>query len=321
MLIEPKNMRIPLWRQCELLGLSRSTFYYSARGEDELNERLMRLLDEQYMRTPFFGVERMTQQLNRDLADEGIRVNEKRVRRLMRLMGLEAIYPKPRTSVANAQHLVFPYLLRDLAIERPDQVWCTDITYIPMQRGWVYLVAVMDWFSRCVLSWEVSVTLDSSFCVDALERALGLGTPEIFNSDQGSQFTSCAFTGVLLGAGVSISMDGRGRVFDNIFIERLWRSVKYEEVYLHDYQTVAEAVRGLGRYFGFYNHERPHQALDGRTPAEVYGLPAAPLEPPGGRGKRIERQYEGRPVAFAAAAPVALRAPCAAAARHVVNPP
>jgi putative transposase len=286
MLIEPRHKSIPVRRQCELLGLSPSTLYHArkARRGDAFNERMMRLIDEQHLRTPFYGVEQMRLHLNRELACEGVTVNPKRVRRLMRLMGLEAIYPKPRTSVKSPENTVYPYLLRGLTIDRPDQVWCTDITYIPMHRGWVYLVAVMDWFSRYVLSWEVSITLDASFCVEALKRALSLGTPEIFNSDQGSQFTSIAFTGVLREAGVRISMDGRGRVYDNIFVERLWRSVKYEEVYLHDYQTPPEAVAGLGRYFAFYNHARPHQAFGGLTPAEMYGLTTPPW-PVGSNGK------------------------------------
>ena len=279
MMIEPSHQGIPVRRQCGLLEISPSTLYYHPRkacGEDAFNRRLMRLIDEQYLRTPFYGVEQMRLHLNRLLAGEGVVVNAKRVRRLMRLMGLEAIYPKPRTTVKSPEHKVYPYLLKDLVIDHPDQVWCTDITYIPMHRGWVYLAAVMDWFSRYVLSWAVSVTLDASFCVEALERALAMGTPEVFNSDQGSQFTSVAFTEVLREARIAISMDGRGRVYDNIFVERLWRSVKYEEVYLHDYQTVGEAVSGLNRYFTFYNHERPHQAFGGLTPAEMYGLATPP---------------------------------------------
>jgi putative transposase len=316
MLIEAKHPKIPVRRQCELLGLSPSTLYarppHPSRGESAFNERLMRLIDEQYLRTPFYGVERMTRWLNRHLADEGRAVNVKRVRRLMRRMGIEAVYPRPRTSVKHPDHTVYPYLLTDVTIDRPDQVWCTDITYIRLRRGWVYLTAVMDWFSRYVLSWEVSITMDASFCVEALEGALDFGTPEIFNSDQGSQFTSRAFTSVLLGAGIQISMDGRGRVYDNIFIERLWRSVKYEEVYLHDYETVAEAVSGLRRYFAFYNDERLHQALDYQTPAEVYGV--AGCSPSGWTGieNQLNRKGDDRATWFAAA-PVALRAPCAAA--------
>jgi len=306
-MIEPADKQIPIRRQCELLGLHRSTLYYQPRGEDAFNERLMRLIDEQYVRTPFYGVEQMRLHLNRVLAPQRVKINAKRVRRLMRLMGLEAIYPKRRLSVPNKAHRVYPYLLKDLTIDQPDQVWATDITYIPMRRGWVYLVAIMDWFSRYVLAWEVSTTLDASFCVDALKRALSLGTPEIFNSDQGSQFTSEAFTGVLRQAEIAISMDGRGRVYDNIFVERLWRSVKYEEAYLHDYQTVAEAVSGLGRYFEFYNRQRPHQAFDGLTPAEMYGL-ARPPWPAADNGK------EGDAARSAAASSLALRAHSEAAA-------
>jgi putative transposase len=234
-------------------------------------------------------------------------VNPKRVRRLKRLMGLEAVYPKPKTSAKSGKNAVYPYLLKGLAIDRADRVWCTDITYIPMHRGWVSLVAIMDWFSRYVLAWEVSSTLEAGFCVAALERALASGRPEIFNSDRGSQFTSRVFTGVLIEAGVRISMDGRGRVYDNLFIERLWRSVKHEAVYLHDYQTVAEAVQGLGRYLVFYNYERPHQGLDGRTPAEAYGLATSPA----GVGT-IEQ--EGVAADSAAASSLALRAPSEAAA-------
>jgi len=268
MQVEIHHPKINVRRQCELLGLSPSTLYYRACGESAFNEMLMRLIDKQYIETPFYGSRRMAVYLGR----EGHDVNRKRVRRLMRLMGLEAVYPKPRLSVSDKQNPVYPYLLKGMTIDRPNQVWCTDITYIPLRRGWVYLVAVMDWASRFVLSWEVSVTLDASFCIEALERALATwGTPEIFNSDQGSQFTSGGFTKPLRKAGVKISMDGVGRCFDNIFIERLWRSVKHEEVYLHDYQTVAEAVCGLARYLEFYNHRRPHQSLDYRTPAEAYG--------------------------------------------------
>ena len=250
-------------RQCELLGLARSTRYYAPCGEGPYNEELMRLLDEQYLRTPFYGVERMTTWLRR----QGYEVNAKRVRRLM---GLAAIYPKPHLSVNSPEARIYPYLLREVTIDHPDQVWAADITYVRMHQGWLYLMAILDWFSRYVVAWEVSVTLEADFCVTALQRALAQNHPEIFNTDQGSQFTSEAFLSPLQDAQVQISMDGRGRVFDNIFIERLWRSFKYEEVYLHDYPTVPEAVGGMGRYFAFYNHERPHQALDDRTPAEVY---------------------------------------------------
>ena len=232
----------------------------------------MNLIDEQYMRTPFYGVERMTAWLRR----EGHGVNPKRVRSLMRQMALEAIYPRRKRalSVPDKEHKIYPYLLKDLAITRPDQVWAMDITYVRLYRGWLYLMVIMDWFSRYVLDWEISVTLEADFCVAALKRALSRGQPEISNSDQGSQFTSVDFINSLEAAGVQISMDGKGRVFDNIFVERLWRTVKVEEVYLRDYQTVAEARLSLGRYFAFYNYQRLHQALGYHTPAEVYGLAA-----------------------------------------------
>jgi putative transposase len=267
-LVEPNHERLSVVRQCELLGVARSSWYYQPRGESEENLELMRLLDEQYTRTPFYGIRRMTAWLQQ----QGYAVNHKRVGRLLRLMGLEAIYPKPRLSLPAATAQRYPYLLRDLVIDRSNQVWSTDITYVRMRRGFLYLVAILDWFSRYVLSWEVSNTLDGTFCLAALESALGQSTPEIFNTDQGAQFTSQVFTRRLDVAGIRISWDGRGRALDNVFVERLWRSVKYEEVYLHDYETVGEAVDGLGRYFRFYNRERPHQALAYRTPAQVYGL-------------------------------------------------
>ncbi len=226
----------------------------------------MRRIDEQYTRTPFYGVRKITDWLRKD----GYEVNPKRIRRLMREMGLEAIYRKPRLSDPAAGHRIYPYLLRRLAIVRPNQVWATDITYIRLRQGFAYLVAIMDWYSRYVLSWELSVTLDASFCVAALEWALRKASPQIFNSDQGSQFTSDAFTEHLQRRGIQISMDGRGRATDNIFIERLWRTLKYEEVYLKDYGQVSEALANLREYFGFYNNERPHQSLDYQTPAAVY---------------------------------------------------
>ena len=268
--IEPGHMQIAIYRQCELLGLSRSSLYYKSCRDTRYNEQLMRLLDEQYIETPFYGIDKMTEWLRR----QGHYVNHKRVRRLMRQMGLEAVYPRRRRglSLPDKEHKIYPYLLRDVQIIRPDQVWSADITYVRMYRGWLYLVAVMDWFSRYVLSWEVSVTLEADFCVLALEQALRFGKPEIFNTDQGSQFTSIDFTKILLNSGVQISMDGKGRVFDNIFSERLWRTVKVEEVYLRDYQTVAEATYRLGRYFELYNNQRLHQALGYCTPAEVYGV-------------------------------------------------
>lgn len=266
-MIEPDHKQISLQRQCELVGLARSMWYYKPAPESPEDLRLMRLLDEQYLKTPFYGVRRMTEWLKK----LGKQVNPKRVRRLLRKMGLFAIYPKPNLSRAATGHKIYPYLLRGLAILRPNQVWSTDITYIRLSRGFVYLVAIMDWFSRYVLSWGVSATLESNFCVEALDQAiLRHGKPDIFNSDQGSQFTSADFTGRLQAEGIQISMDGRGRALDNIFVERLWRSVKYEEVYLRDYGTVPVAVQGLKNYFGFYNTQRQHQSLDYRTPMEVY---------------------------------------------------
>ncbi len=249
-----------------MLGLARSSYYYQPMGETEENLHLMRLLDEQYTRTPFYGILRMTAWLR----TQGYAVNEKRVARLLRLMGLEAISPKPRLSVADPNAHRYPYLLKGLTIERVNQVWSTDITSIRTTRGFVYLVAVIDWFSRYVLAWEVSVTLEVNVCLDALERALKMARPEIFNSDQGGQFTSHEFTRRLEAACIRISRDGRGRALDNIFVARLWRSVKYEEVYLTDYDTVPTAVQNLKAYFTFYNQERLHQSLGYLTPAAVY---------------------------------------------------
>ena len=275
--IEPGHKKIPIYRQCELLGLNRSSLYYKPSGQTEYNEQLMRLIDEQYIKTPCYGIDKMTAWLGR----KGYYVNHKRVRRLMRQMGLEAVYPhrKHNLSIPDKQHRIYPYLLKNVQIDRTDQVWSSDITYVRMYRGWVYLTAVMDWFSRYVLSWEVSVTLESDFCIEALRRALSFGIPGVFNTDQGSQFTSIEFTKILQDAGIQISMDGKGRVFDNIFSERLWRTVKVEDVYLRDYQTVTEVRYYLGRYFEFYNNERLHEALGYRTPAEVYfaavGTPVA----------------------------------------------
>lgn len=266
MLIENQNEQISVFRQCELLGLSRASLYYKARPESEENLLLMRLLDELYTRCPFYGVKRMTAWLE----TQGRGVNEKRVRRLLREMGLEAQYPKPRLSQAKIENRIYPYLLRGVLIERVNQVWSTDITYIRLRQGFVYLVAIMDWHSRYVVSWALSVSMDCSFCVSALDDALQVARPEIFNSDQGSQFTSGGFTQKLIEQEIQISMDGRGRAFDNIFVERLWRSVKYEEVYLKDYQNVGQAKEGLRNYFEFYNHERLHQSLGYKTPESVY---------------------------------------------------
>jgi putative transposase len=264
--IEPGDEQLSVAEQCQLLGLSRSTYYHAGVGESAENLVLMRRIDEQYLKTPFFGSRGMTQWLIR----QGYEVNRKRVQRLMRTMGLEAIYPRRRTSDPCPRHRIYPYLLRNLVIARPDQVWSADITYVPLSRGFMYLVAVLDWHSRYVLSWELSNTLDSSFCVAALEAALARRQPEIFNTDQGAQFTSQAFTGVLSGAGIAISMDGRGRALDNVFIERLWRTVKYENVYVQGYETAWELERGLAAYFDFYRYERGHMALDYQTPWEVY---------------------------------------------------
>jgi putative transposase len=258
---------MPISRQCEILELSRSSVYYRAVPIPEADLALMRRIDEIHLKLPFFGSRRIRDRLQR----EGYTVNRKKVQRLMHLMGISALYPKRRTSLPDQGHRVYPYLLRDVTIERPNQVWCADICYIPMARGFLYLAAIMDWHSRKVLSWRLSNTLDTQFCVDALEQALRrYGIPEIFNTDQGAQFTSDGFTKVLQDAGVRISMDGKGRWIDNVFIERLWRSLKYEEVYLKAYETVAEAIRGIGDYFDLYNEERPHQALARLTPNEVY---------------------------------------------------
>jgi putative transposase len=266
-LIEPEHSQLSIRRQCELVGLNRATFYYLPVPESAFNLHLMRLIDEQYLRTPFYGWPKMTAYLNKQ---RGYQVNHKRVQRLMHLMGLQAIYPKRRTSVAAKGHKVYPYLLRNLAITRRNQVWSTDITYIPMLRGFMYLVAIMDWYSRYVVAWQLSNTLDGLFCLDALDRALAQAQPEIFNTDQGAQFTALEFTSRLEAAQVRISMDGRGRALDNVFVERLWRSVKYEHVYLYEYAVVPELEKGLHNYFTFYNYERPHQSLAYQTPAEVH---------------------------------------------------
>jgi putative transposase len=266
-LIEFEGGDVSVREQCRLLGVARSTVYYEPCGPKASDLAVMRRLDEQYTAMPFYGVERMTAALRR----AGIRIGHNRVRRLLRLLGLEALYPKPRLSVPGGpEHRIYPYLLRGLRIERPNQVWSADITYIRLRQGFVYLMAVLDWFSRYVVSWSLSTTLEAWFCVQALRAALRTGRPEIFNTDQGSQFTGGEWLGELTQAGVSISMDGRGRAFDNIFTERLWRSVKYEEVYPKDYGDVDEARRSLAAYFELYNRERLHQALGYRTPAEVH---------------------------------------------------
>lgn len=268
-LIDPSDLEMSLRRQCELLGISRSGYYASLRPrlESEENEKLMKLIDRQYLVTPFYGSRRMTIWLRR----QGYEVNRKRVMRLMRKMRLVGLAPGPNTSKPHPEHNVYPYLLRDVEITRVNQVWSTDITYIPLKRGFMYLTAVIDWYSRYVLSWELSNTMENTFCVRALERALRHDKPEIFNTDQGSQFTSNEFTGVLLKNSIRISMDGRGRALDNIFVERLWRSLKYECVYLNDYENVPDLMEGLRRWFAFYNEERPHMSLPGNiTPYEMY---------------------------------------------------
>jgi putative transposase len=254
-------------RQCELLGLNRSSWYYEAVAESAENLAWMRRIDEQYLQTPYFGSRRMAKWFAR----QGELINRKRVQRLMRLMGLEAIHPRPRTTIAGVGHKVYPYLLRNVAVTRPNQVWSADITYVPLRSGFLYLTAILDWYSRYVLAWRLSNSLDADFCLEALDEALTRGRPEIFNTDQGVQFTSQAFTGRLELAGVAISMDGKGRALDNVFVERLWRTVKYEEIYPKDYASGAECQASLRMYLSFYCDKRPHQSLDYRTPAEVYG--------------------------------------------------
>lgn len=266
MVLEKHNPQLSMRKQCELLSLHRSNCYYNAKGESSENLMYMNMLDEQYTKTPFYGVAKMTEFLR----DQGYHVNPKRIRRLLRKMGLEAIYPKPRLSEQNPEHKIYPYLLKGLDINRIDQVWSTDITYIKLAHGFVYLMAIMDWHSRYVLNWQLSTTLEADFCVEALKETLETKQCEIFNTDQGSQFTTSKFTTPLIEKGIQVSMDGRGRALDNIFVERLWRSVKYEKIYLHDFQTVNEVYQGLKEYFYFYNHKRFHQALDYSTPADVY---------------------------------------------------
>jgi putative transposase len=267
MLVEPSHPTLSIRRQCELLGLNRSTFYRQPAGETPLNLKLMKLIDREYTRAPFYGYRKMTARLN---SQHGYQVNHKRVARLMRKMGLEAVFPRPRTSIPASQHEKYPYLLRGLEITHPNQVWSTDITYIPMPHGFMYLVAIMDWYSRFVIAWQLSNSLEGSFCVETLLDALAQGKPEIFNTDQGAQFTAHAFTQKLIDADIRISIDGRGRAFDNIFVERLWRTVKYENIYIKEYDTVPMLFNGLEDYFQLYNYERPHQSLDYRVPADVH---------------------------------------------------
>lgn len=265
-MIEAGHERVSVARQCALLGLSRSSYYYRPRPPNPFDLELMHALDRLYTRYPFYGVRRLEQALRH----EGYAVNHKRVHRLMQVLGLQAIPVRRRLSAGDASHRIYPYLLRRRVIDRPDLVWASDITYLPLRRGFVYLVAVMDWFSRYVLSWRLANTLDAAFCLEALDEALSQGRPEIFNTDQGSQFTSSEFTRRVEEAGVRMSMDGRGRCWDNIFIERLWRSLKYEDIYLKGYETVAEIRHGVDRYFDFYNQDRFHQALGYATPVQVY---------------------------------------------------
>jgi putative transposase len=266
-MIASSHPGLSLSRQCQILSISRSSFYYSPRGESPENLALMRRIDELFMQFPFYGSRQMARHLRR----EGISAGRHRVRRLMRLMGLEAIYQAPRTSDPHPAHRIYPYLLRNVTVDRADHVWCADITYIPVKRGFLYLVAIMDWATRHVLAWRLSNTMDVEFCNEALREAMAkYGKPKIFNTDQGSQFTSHSFTGLLKEAGVAISMDGRGRCMDNIFIERLWRSLKYEAVYLHEMTDGFVAERVIGEWIDFYNTRRPHSALDGATPVEAY---------------------------------------------------
>jgi putative transposase len=265
-MVEADHPRLSIARQCELLSIARSSFYRAPCGESEMNLALMRLIDEQFLETPWYGSRQMACHLRR----QGFSVGRKRVRRLMHKMGLVPIFQRPRTSTPSSEHKVYPYLLRDLVIARPNQVWCADVTYIQMKRGFLYLVAVMDWASRKVLAWRLSNTLEADFCVAALEEAIArYGGPEIFNTDQGSQFTSSAFTDVLKDNGIRISMDGKGRWMDNVFIERLWRSLKYECIYLQAFETGSETKAGIGSWITYYNGERPHSALNGRTPGEA----------------------------------------------------
>lgn len=267
--IDPKHLNLSISRQCDMLGLARSSYYRprALTTESGENIELMRHIDEEFLKHPFYGSRKMRDYLNR----KGFQVNRKRIRRLMRLMGIKSVAPQPNTSKPRKEHKVYPYLLKNKEITTPDQVWCSDITYIRLANGFVYLTAVMDWASRFVLSWEVSITMDDEFCVSALSSAIrSYKTPEIFNTDQGSQYTSNAFTGKLKEQGIKISMDGKGRYLDNIFIERLWRSVKYEKVFLEEFETVSDLTKGLKEYFNFYNYERPHQSFSRKTPAEIY---------------------------------------------------
>ena len=266
-MVEPANANVSIVQQCQLLSISRSGWYYEGKGESPLNLSLMRMIDEQFLMTPYYGSRQMARHLKRI----GYCVSRKRVKRLMRLMGLEAIYQSPKTSLPHPEHIKYPYLLNGLIINRPNQVWCSDITYIPIKRGFLYLVAIMDWYSRKVLSWRLSNTLDAEFCAQALREAIDrYGIPDIFNTDQGSQFTSFQFTNILRDHGIRISMDGKGRWMDNVFIERLWRSLKYECVYLNNFENGRQAKDHIGNWMNHYNLTRPHSTFDGQTPYEVY---------------------------------------------------
>jgi putative transposase len=274
MMIDPTHPTLSIRRQCDLVGLNRSTYYWQPASETMLNLTLMTLIDKEYTRAPFYGYRKMTARLKNV---HGHPVNHKRVARLMAKMGLQAIYPRPKTTIAHPQHKKYPYLLRGLAINHPNQVWASDITYVPMVKGFMYLVAIMDWFSRFVVAWQLSNTLDGNFCLMTLRQALRQGHPEIFNTDQGVQFTAHDFVHELENATIRVSMDGRGRFVDNIFVERLWRTVKYEDIYIKDYATVPALYAGLTDYFHLYNYERPHQHLDYSTPADVHFAVKTPV--------------------------------------------
>ena len=264
-LIEPGNQEITIQRQCELINLNRSSYYLKPGSEGIENLKLMRLIDEEYTKYPFYGTRRM----KAVLAKKGYEINRKKIQRLMSLIGIQAIYPKPKLSQGN-QNKKYPYLLRDVIVAFPNHVWSTDITYIRMKNGYLYLTAILDWYSRYVIVWELANSLEETFCLNALDEALKIGVPEIFNTDQGVQYTSFEFTNKLEKAGIKISMDGKGRALDNVFVERLWRNVKYEEIYLNEYKNVSEVYCGLEKYFKYYNERRPHQSLKYKTPKEIY---------------------------------------------------
>ena len=266
LMVSKSSGNVSIEERCRAVGIAKSSYYYAPRETDSETLAMMALIDKQYLLTPFYGYPRMTTVLG----NHGFRVNRKRVARLMQLMGLQALYPKPRTSIGNKEHKIYPYLLRGLQITAPNHVWSTDLTYIGMGHGWMYLMAVMDWYSRYVIYWELNNTMEKEFCVDVLKESLKVGKPKIFNTDQGSQFTNNVFTSVLETAEINISMDGRGRALDNVFIERLWRTVKYEDIYIKNYENVSALRSGLERYFTFYNTERIHTKLNNKTPFEVY---------------------------------------------------